>query len=531
MFETGTATDYLDLLEKFHTFLTTNGSASGLTYAGTGNGTLTAYRGGASSLAETFTITATSATNFTVVGSTSGSIGPATVGTPFSHAKIAFTLTAGGTAFVAGDVFTLSTAPKWTSMRRARGCTVLASAGTTGQYAAENVIQGLEVTDSQRQWTVATGPPHTLECTFLDAQTIVEYSIMGDSAAAPKTWTLEQWNGSAWVTADTRTNYTGWAGTAGWVTFTVATPASSTRWRLNITVGMSSSALVIKQLEMRLTANGFNVAFSQYIWKAPGNDGTSEIYVGAHHFRRLDADYFNWELGGFDGYNAASEWYAQPNRQSGLYLPLVNSSIPYWFICNGRRAIIVAKVGSQYEVAYLGLIDPYFTPGQMPYLLTLGGSLAFTTPPTWDSITWKYTNATNNHRAFTHSDSGSTFGSSTNQQESHLRLRKPDGTWSGFYASHNGDYANPPSDENWIWPYIGRSSDLLDSNLDGSYTLWPVMLMHLAPNTYGQLDGALAVTGQGMTAESTVKVGAQDHLVLPNINRTGRIEWFAVRLD
>src|SRR3990172_556130 len=140
MFEIGTATDHADLLEKLHLFLTTNGSAYGLTYAGTGNGTFTAYRGGASSVAETFTITATSATNWTVVGSVSGSIGPATTGTPFSHAKIAFTITAGGTAFVSGDVWTLSTAPKWVTSRRARGCTVSGTFGLTGQKALENIL-------------------------------------------------------------------------------------------------------------------------------------------------------------------------------------------------------------------------------------------------------------------------------------------------------------------------------------------------------------------------------------------------------
>ncbi len=530
MYEIGSASDYLDLLEKLNTFLTTNGSAYGLTYAGTGTGTLTAYRGGASSVAETFTITATSSTNFTVVGSVSGSIGPATVGTPFSHAKIAFTLTAGGTAFVSGDVFTLTTAPKWTNMRRARGCTVTASSGTTGQYAAENVIQGLEVWDNNRYWDSGVAAPQTLECTYLDAQTIVEYAIMGNSSFAPKTWTLEYWNGSTWVTADTRTNITSWPSTADWLTFTVAAPASSTRWRLNITAGMSGSRIYIHQIEMRITAGGYNVAFGQYVWKAPGNDGTSEIYVGAHHFRRVDADYFNWELAGFDGYNAASEWYAQPNRQSGLYLPLVNSSIPYWFICNGRRVIVIAKVGSQYETAYMGLIDPYFTPGQLPYPLALGGSLAFTSPPLWNSTTWKYTNASNNHRAPTHSDPGSAFGSGGSVLVSHLRLRKSDGSWAGFFASRNDDFLNAPSDEHWIWPYEG-DFNLLDTDLDGGTARFPVVLMHNAPNVYGQLDGISAISGQGLTAESLLTTGPVSHLVVLNINRTDRNDFLAVGLD
>ena len=56
---------------------------------------------------EDWTLTATSATNFTVTGSVSGAKAAATVGTPYVGAAIHFTITAGGTAFVAGDKFTV----------------------------------------------------------------------------------------------------------------------------------------------------------------------------------------------------------------------------------------------------------------------------------------------------------------------------------------------------------------------------------------------------------------------------------------
>ena len=43
MFTTGTATNYNDLAERLHTFLTDKGSAFALTYTGTGDGRLTDY--------------------------------------------------------------------------------------------------------------------------------------------------------------------------------------------------------------------------------------------------------------------------------------------------------------------------------------------------------------------------------------------------------------------------------------------------------------------------------------------------------
>jgi flagellar hook protein FlgE len=81
------------------------------TFTGTGNGTMTGLAGGASTVAETITATAIDATHFSVSGSVSGALGAATVGTAFSSGQIGFTINAGSTAFVAGDAFTVTTAP------------------------------------------------------------------------------------------------------------------------------------------------------------------------------------------------------------------------------------------------------------------------------------------------------------------------------------------------------------------------------------------------------------------------------------
>lgn len=61
---------------------------------------------------EIWTITATSATNFTVVGSVSGAQAAATVGVPYSNAFISFTINAGVNPFVASDYFTIKVLPK-----------------------------------------------------------------------------------------------------------------------------------------------------------------------------------------------------------------------------------------------------------------------------------------------------------------------------------------------------------------------------------------------------------------------------------
>jgi len=90
---------------------TTAPTAGAPAYTGTGNGVMSAVTAGAASVAETITMTATSATTFSVVGSVSGALGTATVGTPFTSGQIGFTIAAGSTPFVATDAFTVATTP------------------------------------------------------------------------------------------------------------------------------------------------------------------------------------------------------------------------------------------------------------------------------------------------------------------------------------------------------------------------------------------------------------------------------------
>jgi flagellar hook protein FlgE len=76
-----------------------------------GNGTVSGLGATGATVAQTFTLTATSATQFSVVGSVSGNLGTATVGTPFTSGQLDFTINAGSTAFAAGDTISVPTTP------------------------------------------------------------------------------------------------------------------------------------------------------------------------------------------------------------------------------------------------------------------------------------------------------------------------------------------------------------------------------------------------------------------------------------
>lgn len=117
MYMQGTASSVADFITQLNNFLTVNGSAFGVVVDGSGNGTLSGYRGGPSSRAERISLTAVTPTSFKVTGSLSGPLGTAFVGTAFDSPFCAFTLTAGSNAFWPGDVISFQTAPPWASMR------------------------------------------------------------------------------------------------------------------------------------------------------------------------------------------------------------------------------------------------------------------------------------------------------------------------------------------------------------------------------------------------------------------------------
>lgn len=383
-FKIGTATGYDDLLNQLDTFLTSQGMTLAPSYVGTGNGTIAGLIGGASSVAETVTILFSTATAFSVTGSVSGAIGTGTTGAAFTSTKINFTITAGGTAFISGDAFTVATTPPWTSLRR-----------TAGQ---------------------------------------------------------------------------------------------------------------------------------EMIWSAPGNGGLDQIIVGASAFTNVSADYYNWRLGGFTAFNSATPFNQQAgylsNSQvaSSPVLNLWNNSTPYWFIANGRRVIVIAKVSTAYVAAYLGLINSYMSPGSFPYPLAVGGSMAWSAEPALTSANWRwsYTGAEITNFPIPVASMG-------NDYQAQVRLRLPTGTWRGF------DINNAEAALGRVWPYISGFT-AWSPDLDGGYTLLPVILSDATPNIYGELDGVAALTGFQNGAENTVTVGGVNWLVVENVSLAGANEFFAVRL-
>jgi flagellar hook protein FlgE len=121
----------------------TGGGIGAITYTNgnTGNGTVTDLSPTAATVPQTITLTATSATQFTVTGSVSGALGTATVGTPFTSSQANFTIAAGSKAFASGDSITVATTPFTLANLTAIPITGFAD-GATNQTFNWNVLNG-----------------------------------------------------------------------------------------------------------------------------------------------------------------------------------------------------------------------------------------------------------------------------------------------------------------------------------------------------------------------------------------------------
>jgi hypothetical protein len=295
---------------------------------------------------------------------------------------------------------------------------------------------------------------------------------------------------------------------------------------------------------------------AELIMHGPGA-GADAIYVGVTTYFDAGADYYNWKLQGFTGYQPAMAFGAQPGAilDRTPHVPLWQNAIPYWFMVSARRLLVVAKVSTVYEACYLGFLQPYATPNQYPYPLLIGGSLAFLgAEPAATSTAWRWSATPIEHRLPFEPGTQSNI-TSLEDQMCAVRLRNPAGAWRGFASLVSSAYiagtltggnpANAPPTAanttlrgNLIWPGCSKTTGFnVRQAMDGSPILQPIVLCSSdeAPNPdgvslIGELEGCYALSGAGVATEDIVQIGGVDHLVVPNVFRTTRYDFFAVRL-
>jgi hypothetical protein len=257
------------------------------------------------------------------------------------------------------------------------------------------------------------------------------------------------------------------------------------------------------------------------LFVAPGMSGLESIYFGFSLHASISDDAYALGLWMFRDYNAALAHLAQPGHSGVVYLPLWNTSMPYWFIANAQRLMIVSKVSTTYQSSYCGKFLPQGTPGEYPQPYYLAAPVE--TPTTrWSTINEA-------HRNFWDPGAAAVVG-------------LPGAIWRNIqnhFETSGGEAASDST--NYIWPFSSPITNAsarsryreLRENLDGSYPLWPTVINGEDPDldTYGELDGVFAISGFNNASENLVEIGSDDYLVVQNMHRTERYYYAALKLE
>jgi hypothetical protein len=248
--------------------------------------------------------------------------------------------------------------------------------------------------------------------------------------------------------------------------------------------------------------------------------GTDEIVVAIQKYSD------GWNLNGYTGYTNGLTFFNQPGaiplsvtNPCSPSMPLWGSAIQYWFIVNERRIIVVAKVGTTFQMCYLGWMLPFASPNQYPYPMFVGGSCGgnagvFSGTTALNSAFWRgqLAGQLQSHVLFLPG------GSQVAQENAWAPAANLGDTFSGLFP-----YNTSPAGANGI----GQHADALD----GSNVLTPVSYcvdQTLYQGLVGDLDGIYHIASG--SAEDIITIGADDYLVVQNVFRTAATEIAAIKL-
>jgi hypothetical protein len=239
---------------------------------------------------------------------------------------------------------------------------------------------------------------------------------------------------------------------------------------------------------------------NELILKGLGYPGDKEIYIGFQTYESAPGDYYNILCGAFTGYAPDLTFANQPN---GVFsgVPAHANRIDYWIAISPQRIAGALRISTSYETFYLGHFLPYGLPNQYPYPQLCAGML-------------------NGAAATRFSDTSHTFPWKGNRVN--LKIRTP---------------------EAWIQPYTypwgttffsGSSSGTTIRALAPTgtlYTMLPIVLYTPQANLWGELEGVFYTSGINAYAEDLIVVNGVNHIMIPDVTRSGPADYIALRLD
>jgi len=310
----------------------------------------------------------------------------------------------------------------------------------------------------------------------------------------------------------------------------------------NVGSGEPSQAWTLLSSEDNRDSSGSGELNDVYLM-GPGLSGTDEIYVWLDTYSDEGDDYYNWRIAGMTGYAAGQDISLQPGVTQGRLPRMLmwQNPIPYWFLGNGRRFVVIAKISGVYEMCYGGFCLPYGLPTQFPYPLCIGGSAC----PSSTAACHRYSSLENDHRGFVnpYGQVGTIVQGTFDTTSYYATLKVLQGTsWIGMYGKSGGSIQTT----NIVWPYANSTyvtynydyyfsfSRQMRENIDGSYPIFPTIIMIENPSNHilGELQGCFAVPGYGgISAEDTFDIDGDTYIAFPIIPNATAEDFMAIKKE
>ncbi len=444
-------------------------NVAGLTFTGTGNGLMHNLDLGVDAPTETWTITATSATNFTVSGSVSGSQLDAVVDSPYTTTDIRGTATS-GTA------------------------TILAETGQT--FITKGAAVGDRVTNRTQGEEVFI--------VSVDSETQITTTALSSG----------DWNGDTFSVLKPGTSLISFEIRAGGTAF-----VTSDVWSIPVTIGAlaspSTDQWILDRWDPFADFKGGPAEKNGYVhWHGPG-DGTEEIYTGIRLTETPASSLFNFVMKGFTGYSEGSDFDNQPGDSPAVYTAFWQFDMAYWIVFNSRRYAMSNVVSGTYHSLYMGFFLPYGSPVEYPYPMIVNGNSNVEIAYTSTSVNFRGIHKTRSNH-FVRDTAGIWLTGADSQSDS-AAIKWPNCTgnfsartlWeTGMEDLDNGDKQ--------LFPIILRTGN---PGTDIS-----------AASTLGELQGCTVVTGFNNSSESVIAVSGTDHIAFEDIFRVAREDFWTLEM-
>lgn len=258
------------------------------------------------------------------------------------------------------------------------------------------------------------------------------------------------------------------------------------------------------------------------IFVGKGFDGQDNVYVPMGLYVDSRYTYYSlcaWTARNYDKHKTVDAQFTATGFTNGQsVISLWNNTIPYWFVANGRRFIIIAKVAHRYMSMYCGFFLPLATDDEYTYPLYIGGS--HNVPKR------EYQHQTNQANGSfwkpTFDETSRDFGS--------CHLISPSGEiirlgTSDMFVRSSFDFVGSLYPYNWDYK-IGKTED-------NEYVLLPIEIMEFAPSpqTLGWLDGVMYVSGYENSPELELTVNGKTYVCFPSMVRSGYNDYAAILME